>query len=219
MKDKILAFLKSKIPGGQESFLTGVANDLSETITEEKDIETAITAGVIKTITASQKFLQAETDRRLSEGIKTYETKHGLKDGKPIVPPTPPPPSPPADDMPEWGKKLMELNEKLVGKLTAIETEKKAGDLNAKLKTKLITDLKIDEKDLRDFNLLTGVQLNEETEIETVANEIKAKHDATMQSLKDRGVNIVPPKDGNAASGLIKDIKDWNREKPGETKK
>jgi hypothetical protein len=218
MKDKILAFLKYKIPGGQESFLKEVADDFESEIKEDKDIETVITAGVIKSIIKSQKFLQTETDRRLTEGIKTYETKHNLKDGKPIEAPKPPePPKPPTDDMPAWGKEILELNKKLVGEITAIKDEKKQTDLQSKLKAKLVTDLKIDEKDLKDFNLLTGVQVTEESEIEKVAGEIKVKHDATLQSLKDRGVNIVPPKEGNAASGLIKDIKDW-KIKPEEKK-
>lgn len=213
MKDKILAFLKTKIEGGQEAFLQGVAKDLSETITDEAQIETAINDGVIRAIKSSQKFFQSDSDRRVTDGIKTYETKHGLKDGKPVVIPTPPAEGKPTDEIPAWAKKLLDSNEQLVGKVTAFETEKTKANLHDKLKQRLVKDLKIDEKDLKDFNLLTGVEIVAESDIESIANGIKERHDATLQSLKDRGVQIAVPKEGNAGGGLLKDIKEWNKDK------
>lgn len=193
---------------------------MSETITEESQIETTITDGVIRAIKSSQKFLQSETDRRLTEGIQTYEKKHGLKDGKPVKTETEKKPDETkgGEEMPEWGKKLLELNEQLVGKITTLETEKKTTVLQEKLRSKLVNDLKIDEHNLKDFNLLNGVQLVEESEIEKVAADIKAKHDATLQSLVERGVNIIPPKEGNAASGLLADIKAWGKEERKDKK-
>lgn len=218
MKDKILTFLKSKIAGGQEAFLKEVADEFIDEIKEDSQIETVLNAGVIKSIIKSQKFLQAETDRRLTEGIKTYETKHGLKDGVPIKKEEKKEEKKDDPEMPAWGKQILELNQKLVGEIAAIKDERKKTDLQSKLQSKLVNDLKIPEKDLKDFNLLAGMTLTDESEIETVSTAIKEKHDATMQALKDRGVNIAVPKEGNAAGGLIKDIAGWTKEKPGEKK-
>ena len=71
MKEKIVAFLKSKLTGVSESFLSGVADTFSKTVKEETDIETVITDGIIETLKYSAKELQVEGDRRATEATKT----------------------------------------------------------------------------------------------------------------------------------------------------
>jgi len=95
MKDKILAFLKTKLTGVQNSFLEGISNQLATTITEESQIETVVNAGLISVLQASAQYSQQEGDRRATTAtdtaIKGYEQKHNLKEGKPVSqePPNP----------------------------------------------------------------------------------------------------------------------------------
>ena len=88
MKDKILAFLKTKLTGVQNSFLEGISNQLATTITEESQIETVVNAGLISVLQASAQYSQQEGDRRATTAtdtaIKGYEQKHNLKEGKPV---------------------------------------------------------------------------------------------------------------------------------------
>ena len=88
MKEKILAFLKTKLSGVPNSFLEGVSHQLTTTITEESQIETVINAGLIAALQASAQYSQQEGDRRATTAtetaIKGYEQKYNLKEGKSI---------------------------------------------------------------------------------------------------------------------------------------
>jgi hypothetical protein len=89
MKEKILQFLKTKLAGHaggiQDSFLDGIAESYSKTITEESKIATDITDIALESIKAAYTFTQSETDRRAKDAVKTFRTKHGLdENGLPI---------------------------------------------------------------------------------------------------------------------------------------
>lgn len=85
---KILTFLKTKLTGVQENYLSGVAEFYAKTITEEKEIETTLTDGVINLLKVNAAFLQSEGDKRANEAadtaIKNYRKKYGLdENGQP----------------------------------------------------------------------------------------------------------------------------------------
>lgn len=89
MKEKILAFLKTKLAGFaggiQDSFLNGIAESYSRTITDDTKIVTDISDAAIDAIKAAYLFNQSESDRRAKEAVKTYQTKHGLdENGQPL---------------------------------------------------------------------------------------------------------------------------------------
>jgi hypothetical protein len=94
MKEKILAFLKTKLTGVPNTLLEGVSNQLATTITEESQIETVINAGLISALQASAQYSQQEGDRRATTAtetaIKGYEQKYNLKEGKSISQNEPP---------------------------------------------------------------------------------------------------------------------------------
>ena len=96
MKEKILAFLKTKLSGVPNSFLEGISNNLTSVITEESQIETVCNAGLIAALQTSAQYSQQEGDRRATTAtdtaIKGYEQKYNLKEGKSISPAEPPKP-------------------------------------------------------------------------------------------------------------------------------
>lgn len=111
MKEKILAFLRTKLTGASNAFLEGASSQLATTITEESQIETVCNAGLIASLQFSSQFAQQEGDRRATTATQTavqsYEQKFGLKDGKPIGNPDPNQ-APPAAGSPEAIEKLIQ---------------------------------------------------------------------------------------------------------------
>jgi len=76
MKDKILNYLKTKLQGVQNSYLEGVAEQYSKTISEESQIETFLNEGTISAIKFSADFTQRESDRRVQDAEKSFKEKY-----------------------------------------------------------------------------------------------------------------------------------------------
>lgn len=155
MKTKIFAHLKTKLPGVPDAYLQGVADQYGKTITDEAQIATAINDGTIEVLRTSALYAQQEGDRRAQGAQKTaldeFRKKHNLdENGKPIQTPTPPPGTPPVggEEMPAWGKVLLETVTKLSGTVeqqnAAKARESKTQQIQSKLKAKGIDDSVLD---------------------------------------------------------------------------
>ena len=132
MKDKILAFLKTneKLKGVQESYLSEVAEHYAKSVTEEAQIATTLTDGVVDLIKLNADQLQKEGDRRVNQAkldLKNKLKELGLDEhGKPLNPdpnPNPTPDPKPDPNEPEWAKKLREEQAALKLKLDTAEKE------------------------------------------------------------------------------------------------
>ena len=200
MKEKILAFLKTKLVGVPDNYLTGVAEHYSKTVTEDKQIETTFTDGVIDLLKLNAGLLQSEGDKRVTEATKTalknFQEKHGLKeDGTPIkkevkkdVVPNP--------DEPAWftayKEQQKEQNEALNAKLEKQEQEKTLTALSEKVKT---------HEKLKDIpsTFLEGRNLipKSEAEIDQLAADIRTVYDKHVQSETEKGAYISIPSTGD----------------------
>lgn len=131
MKKKIAAALKEHEIFGKlsEAVLNRVAEKLvsDKVVKEEGDIENAI-AGL-----DLAKVVDSYADNRANEAqvsaVKNYETKHNIKDGKPVNAEDDDPAKKDNDgdggeDQPSWVKALVESNKKLQERLDAMESEK-----------------------------------------------------------------------------------------------
>lgn len=200
MKEKIYAFLKTKLQGVPENYLLGVADHYSKTVTEETKIETTFTDGVIDFIKHNAAFIQSEGDRRATEASKTalknYLEKHGLdENGKPIETKPPKKKKKEVDEnddeeTPEWVSELKELKTKL-------ENMEKEKTMNA-----LIDKVKSHDK-LKDIpaSFLKGRNLipQSEGEIDQLVTSIEADYSAFKQEMAEKGVVIsVPPAGGGS---------------------
>lgn len=205
MNEKILAYLKTRLNGVSNTYLEGVAKQWGKTITEEAQIETVLTDGVIDSIKYSATFMQTEGDRRATEAtttsVKTYEEKHKLKDGKPIDK---------ADPEPDKTKGIdtkgtdAEAIKKIVAEAVAPLKEEVEGYRKAAtgkvIKQKLVDKLKeedVTDEDITAFNLLAGVTVEKEEDIESVATQIKDKLATQKQVLVDSGNYAAKPKPGS----------------------
>jgi hypothetical protein len=194
MKEKILAFLKTKLTGVQEAFLSGVADEFSKTIKEEKEIETVFTDGVISSIKFSAGAIQSEGDKRATDATKTaienYRKKHNLdENGLPIKK---------GDDDSHKDQKSGDTQtakqiKELTDKVNLFESEKKS--------QKLLSDLhkKLTEKKIP-ILLAKGVKLEKEEDIDAAITAIETDFNSVKQDLINEKVLIENPAVAQGAS-------------------
>jgi hypothetical protein len=116
MYQKILEQLKAKHAGVPTALLERVAKKLSETVTEESAIQSAVDGldAMPIPITEFAGILQSEGDRRVSEALKKVQTKPDPAKPDPAKPnPDPANPNPGGDETSSMLKTLLEKVERL----------------------------------------------------------------------------------------------------------
>ena len=220
MKEKILTFLKTKLSGVPDNYLSGVAEHYSKTITEEKQIETTLTDGVIDLLKLNAGILQSEGDKRATEAAKTalknYQDKHGLdENGKPIEDPkkkkkdVDPDPNEPAW-FTTYKKEQKEANEKLAADIEAQKQEKTSAVLTEKVsKHEKLKD--IPASYLKGRNLVP----KSEAEIDQLVAQIEADYNSFKQEMAEKGVVISVPPVGGGPTGdkVSKEVTDYINDK------
>lgn len=203
MKEKILSFLKTnaKLTGVQESYLLGLAEHYSKTITDEAQIATTFTDGVIDLLKLNAGILQSEGDRRATEASKTavntFREKHKLdENGKPIEADPKKKKTDPDPDEPAWFTKYKKEQEELVSgltnKLTQQEKEKTAAALTDKVKNH--DKLKgIPQSFLKGRNLIP----ESEDKIDQLVAELETDWNTFKQEQAEQGVVISVPAAGD----------------------
>ena len=201
LKDKILAALKIKFAnkGFSAKTLEGLAAELAKTVTEEANIETAI-SGVEPILTV----MQSEIDTRVTTAVnkakeeKTDKPGEGAADkpGETIVPES-------GEKTPAWAKTIIDQNKQLTDRLSAIEQGKTIESRKSKLETKLA---KVNEKDKGRYLKNFG-RMNFETddEFETFLTEVEEDVKDLVQEDADTNLSNISgtPQRGN--SGVSKD--------------
>ena len=215
MKEKILQFLKGKLNGVQGTYLDGVAEEYAKTITEESQIETTFSEGVLSLIKMSAAQIQTESDRRATEATRTavsnYEKKHNLKDGKPVEGGgSQPNPKEPKDDdknTPEWAKALIKQNQELAQKVETLEKDKTKQSKNEQAQTAL-QGSKLPDKFKTKW--AGRIDPDSETSIEDQVKELEAEFDELHGDFVKESVGKGLPQgggnDGEASEDEAKSI-------------
>lgn len=236
MKEKILQFLKTnaKLSGVQDSYLLGVAEHYAKSITDETQIATTFTDGVVDFIKLNAGLLQSDGDKRATEAAKTalknYQDKHGLdENGQPIKKAETKKKKKVEDDetddddsaMPAWAKKILADNVELKTKFEAQEKAKTTAALTEKI-TKHDKLKDIPASWLKGRNLIVG----SEGEVDQLVTSIEGDYNAFKQEMADKGVVIsVPlsgggsPKEGEALGKAIAAKRNANSSDGGLGKK
>lgn len=184
MKTKILAELKKKFPGLSNEFLGFVAAKLEAKVTEETQIEGAITElDTILPIKDQADFFQSESDRRVTAAKLKFEQDHPK-------PPTPPaPPAPPAPD-PDKPQDFTAQFKELADKLAAFEKKENQSKLTESFQKKL-AEKKIPLK------FAKGRTIESEDQLETLLAEVEADYAEVKQEMANEGLaEGTPPKGG-----------------------
>lgn len=203
MKEKILAALKTKYNGVQGLILDRIADQLATTVTEEANIETAV-SGVGSLIPVFSSILQSEGDRRVTEATKTaisnYEKQHNLKEGKlndaPKV-------ADPNDVATMISNAVKAAIEPIQQKLIQYEQKGNTDVLTSKLKLKM-AEKKIPEA------FLKGRTIESEEQVDAVFADIEKDYTETRQHMINEGVVVEKPKGSIAnPSSVDTSIKEW----------
>lgn len=184
MREKIVSALKTKYSNlgfGDKAF-DGVASYLEKTVTDETQIETAISG-----VEILLKSFQGDIDKRVNDAIAKTKTELEKKPAEPKEPKQEP------KDEPEWFKSYREKQDKetadLKLKLDGYEKEKTA----AKITNKLVEKLKekgVPESYYRGRNLA----IENEDGIDSLVDSIETDYSGFKQELAEQGVIISIPK-------------------------
>lgn len=181
MKQQLLDALKAKFEGVSETILSRIADNLAKTVTKAEDVQTAVDGVTF------QRVLESYGDSRATEAqqtaVKNYETKHNLKDGKPVEKEEPKPkPQGGGDDVPEWAKAMQEQLKNLQTENAQLRAERTTETRKAQLTAltsrldeslrKGYDHIPVESMSDEDFNkLLTDVN----GEVETISQKYVTK--------------------------------------------
>lgn len=216
MKDSILTSLKTKYTGVQAAILDRVANHLSKTVTEESQIETAV-SGVKDMVNDFSSFFQSEIDRRVQDSIKTHETT--LKEKFDFV-----------EKKKEPEKKTIDPNDIAAIVKAAVEDavkpykEKMEGfeqKTSSEKLYKTLSETLIGEKykggfgipkdDVELFGLMSNVKLEKAEDVPTIAQSINDQYTKKVQAFQARGFVPETPKGGNVADSTVASLESWGK--------
>lgn len=194
MKEKLLEALRSKFPGKSATILSRIADKLAKTVTTEEQVKPAIEGVTTELVEVIESYGDSRATEASASAVANYESKHGLKDGKPAD----------ADDAtknkgeggadtkdqkgktddstPDWAKALIEQNRTLSERLNKMETERTSAGRKAKLEAiygKLPQPLRksyerIDVDTLTDEDF-TKLSTEIASEVEEIGKTIKSK--------------------------------------------
>ena len=178
MKKELLAALKAKFEGVNESILSRIADKLAKTTTKEEDVATAVSGVTI------QQIIEGYGDSRATEAqqsaVRNYEEKYGLKDGEKLQEPKP---KPQEETMPEWAKQLVKENKTLSERLGRMDGER----ITAERKQKLSAVFKKLPENLRKPYERMSVDKLSDEEFTNLVGEITAEVDEIASSVKSKG--------------------------------
>ena len=178
MKKELLAALKAKFEGVNESILSRIADKLAKTTTKEEDVATAVSGVTI------QQIIEGYGDSRATEAqqsaVRNYEEKYGLKDGERVQEPKL---KPQEETMPEWAKQLVAENKTLSERLGRMDGER----ITAERKQKLSAVLKKLPENLRKPYERMSIDNLSDEEFTTLVGEITAEVDEIASSVKSKG--------------------------------
>lgn len=178
MKKELLAALKAKFEGVNESILSRIADKLAKTTTKEEDVATAVSGVTI------QQIIEGYGDSRATEAqqsaVRNYEEKYGLKDGERVQEPKL---KPQEETMPEWAKQLVAENKTLSERLGRMDGER----ITAERKQKLSAVFKKLPENLRKPYERMSIDKLSDEEFTTLFGEITAEVDEIASSVKSKG--------------------------------
>jgi len=207
MNEQLFASLKTKFEGVQDAILRRVAEkygrDLSETASEDE------ITGVVENVTF-QNVLESYGDSRANEAANTavsnYKKKNSntKKTGQEQQNQTTKVP----DDAPDWAKSLISQNQELQKKIEGLESKERTKSFVQTAREKLIKDKKVPES----FFKNRPIEVKDESEIDTVVEQISGDYSAFRKDLVNQGLLSEEPKEslgGNSGSSVDKDIEEW----------
>ena len=178
MKQQLLDALKTKFDGVSDNILSRIADNLAKTVTKAEDVQTAVDGVTF------QRVLESYGDSRATEAqqtaVKNYETKHNLKDGKPVEKEEPKPkPQGGGDDVPEWAKAMQEQLKNLQTENAQLRAERTTETRQAQLSK--LTE-KLPEPIRKAYGRISVDNMTDE-DFAALLNDVNGETEAISQTL------------------------------------
>lgn len=187
-RDQILAQLRAKFPGASAKFLGRIADKIAKKVTEESQIEGAITELENADVPLSELIqeFQAEGDRRVTEAQREWKKKNpGQQQQQESNNPEKKEP-PTGDEPPAWAKSLIE-------EVKTLRAEKTQTSMKAKAAEKL--------KDVPADYYSEWALPEKEEDLDGFVEKVQTKYTAFKQSLANEGFSQTSKPASGAAGG------------------
>lgn len=198
----ILTALQTKYPGVDAKILGRIAKKTAKTANSEDEAKT-IADGI-----TLQQIIDSHADYRATEAtqnaVRNYETKHGIKDGKPVAPANQTPPeggaqTPPAEEIPAWAKQLIADNKAQRDEIAALRAERTTTSRLEQFRAAIASAPdKIRARYEKDFSRLT---FKDDEDFNAYLEEIKPDITAIAEDAGRRQPFVSRPLGGGASTG------------------
>jgi hypothetical protein len=208
MKEKILAALKNKFRNlgfGDKAF-DGVADYLSQTVTDETAIETAI-SGVENLL----RSFQGDIDTRVTAALAKQKAELEKK-----TPPGTPPAPDPTDISTIVANAVKSAVEPLQQRIEGYEKRESQKTLSSRVLTSVREGLKSDaeKKGFDAWVKGRAVNVEDESKLDEVISTLQTGYTEFRQEMINQGVIPDVPKDPSGSSGeLVTSLNEWAKEK------
>ena len=203
MKQKIFEALKAKFAGVNANVLNRIAEKLAKTVTTDEQVATAVAGVTQELIEVIESYGDSRATEAQHTAVTNYETKYGLKEGKPVsspdggaagqqgatVKPTTPPAGGAAEQVPAWAQQLTERLNKMDGERTTATRKQQLSTVIAKLPDNL----------RKPYERISVDTLTEE-QFTTLVSEVTTEVDGLVADINSKGAVFGKPSAHNGGA-------------------
>lgn len=211
-KQQILEALQAKFKGGNAGVLNWIATQLAKTVTAAEQVQTAVDGITQEYVSMMESYGDSRATSSAQTAVTNYETKHGIKDGKPVQKPAQqqqqgagaqPPVTQPQGGASELSateqmlSQLLEQNKKLNERLDRMDSERTTTTRKSQLSAIIA---KLPEKLRKPYERIPLDSLKDE-EFNTLIADVTTEVDGINADMRQNGAIFTPPASAQQGSG------------------
>lgn len=217
MKQKIFEALKAKFQGVNANVLNRIAEKLAKTVTTDEQVATAVAGVTQELIEVIESYGDSRATEAQQTAVTNYESKYGLKDGKPVSPDGGAPanggatvqtttqPAGGTETVPAWAQQLIDSNKTLTERLNKMDGERTTATRKQQLST-IIS--KLPDNLRKPYERISVDTLSEE-QFTTLLGEVTTEVDGLVADINSKGAVFGRPAahngGGNQGDALTKE--------------
>lgn len=208
-KQQIIEALQAKFKGGNAGVLNWIATQLAKTVTAAEQVQTAVDGITQEYVSMMESYGDSRATSSAQTAVTNYETKHGIKDGKPVQKPAqqqqqqgagaqPPVTQPQGGaEVPAWAQALIDSNKTLSERLAQYETERTTTTRKSQLSAIIA---KLPEKLRKPYERIPLDSLKDE-EFNSLLADVTTEVDGINADMRQNGAIFTPPASAQQGSG------------------
>lgn len=205
-KQQILEALQAKFKGGNAGVLNWIATQLAKTVKAADQVQAAVDGITQEYVSMMEGYGDSRATSSAQTAVTNYETKHGIKDGKPVQKPAeqqgagaqPPVTKPQGGaEVPAWAQALIDSNKTLTERLAQFETERTTTTRKSQLSAVIA---KLPEKLRKPYERIPLDSLKDE-EFNSLITEVTTEVDGINADMRQNGAIFTPPASAQQGSG------------------